>query len=130
MDVEETEVTVEDEESEDDARNAQSEPNSSEDEYSEDVARLGISREEVEANQLKMGEEVMEEKPSLNILELREKYPEAFTSESETCLSVLLEDLQLPFKLSDYVPGTSGSKEAGRCTPSFRRQVNQRLRLW
>ena len=102
MDVEETEVTVEVEESEDDARNAQSEPNSSEDEYSEDVARLGISREEVEANQLKMGEEVMEEKPSLNILELREKYPEAFTSESETCLSVLLEDLQLPFKLSDY----------------------------
>ena len=101
-DVEETEVTVEDEESEDEAPNAPSELDSSEDEFSEDVARLGISRQEVEANQLKMGEEVEDDKPSLNLLELREKYPEAFTQESETCLSAVLEDLQLPYKLTDY----------------------------
>ena len=106
-DLDETEATMAEMEmdSDDDNPTARSEQDSSEDEDTEvvvDEAKLGISRVEVEENYLRMGEEVEEEKTSLNLADLRKTHPQAFTTESEALLSAVLEDLQLPYMLSDY----------------------------
>ena len=85
--------------SDDDNSTARSEQDSSEDEETEGgvkETKLGISRAEVEENYSMMGEEVEEEKTSLNLADLRKTYPQAFTTESEALLSAVLEDLQLP----------------------------------
>jgi hypothetical protein len=103
-DLENSEAAMEDLEmdSEEEAPTTRSDLDSSEDEVSEDVNELGIFKEVVDTNYMRMGEEVQEEEPSLKLAELRGKYPEALSTEFESLLLAVLENLQLPYMLSDY----------------------------
>ena len=76
----------------------------SEEETSEDNVALEafISKAAVEENYKLMEKTVTPEKSPLVLSELRLAHPEAFSPESEMALSAAVNDLSLPFPLSDF----------------------------
>ena len=75
---------------------------SSDSEVEEICDDLDISVKEAQENFSAVGNLIPEESPVNSLTDFKSLYPEAFTTESEVALKVVLEDIQLPYQISPF----------------------------